>query len=109
MSKKILSALVQYISTYLSHRGLRLDRVVLFGSYAQKQTRKDSDVDIAIVSEDFSGKDIFARAQMVRGLRTGLTHRFAKPFDILFISKEEWKKKDSLMINYVRQGQEIVI
>jgi predicted nucleotidyltransferase len=33
-----------------------VDRVILYGSYAAEKGRRDSDIDVAIVSRDF-GKD----------------------------------------------------
>ena len=107
MSKKTLSELVKYIKNYLAQRYLRLDRVILFGSHAQGRARPDSDVDIAIVSNGFNGKNIFQRARMMRGLHIGLTRRFSKPFDIVYLSTEELSSQNSFLLDYVRRGQEI--
>ena len=35
--------------------GVRINRAYLYGSYAQGTSRRDSDIDIALVSKDFSG------------------------------------------------------
>ncbi len=35
--------------------GVSLDKVVLFGSYASNNQREDSDIDVALVSNSFSG------------------------------------------------------
>ena len=35
--------------------GLRLDRVILFGSYAKNQQRECSDIDVMLVSDMFTG------------------------------------------------------
>ena len=107
MSKKTLSELVRYIKSYLAQRNLHLDRVILFGSHARGQARPDSDVDIAIVSDEFSGKDIFQRARMMRGLHISLTRRFSKPFDIVYLSNEELSARESFLLDYVRQGREL--
>ncbi len=36
-------------------KGLRIDRAYLFGSYAKGHARPDSDIDVAVVSQDLSG------------------------------------------------------
>jgi predicted nucleotidyltransferase len=40
----------------LQQEGISVDRVFLYGSYAAGKGRRDSDIDVAIVSRDF-GKD----------------------------------------------------
>ncbi|MBN1984430.1 MAG: nucleotidyltransferase domain-containing protein [Chitinivibrionales bacterium] len=35
--------------------GIHVSRAFLFGSYAQDSAREDSDIDVALVSSDFSG------------------------------------------------------
>jgi predicted nucleotidyltransferase len=40
----------------LKREGITIDRIILYGSYAKGHVRPDSDIDIAVISEDF-GKD----------------------------------------------------
>jgi predicted nucleotidyltransferase len=40
----------------LRDQGIRVDMIVLFGSYAKKRQHEDSDIDLCVVSRDF-GKD----------------------------------------------------
>ena len=40
----------------LRQEGISVDRAILYGSYAAEKARRDSDIDVAIVSKDF-GKD----------------------------------------------------
>jgi len=42
----------------LEKKGIRVAKIILYGSYARGKTRQDSDIDVAIVSPDF-GKDRF--------------------------------------------------
>jgi predicted nucleotidyltransferase len=39
----------------LQARGLQVERAYLYGSYARGHARRDSDIDIAIVSKDLTG------------------------------------------------------
>jgi len=66
--------------------------LILFGSYGRKNFSPESDVDIAIISEDFTGKDVFQRAAMLEGLQWAL---------------EEWEKSSSLIVGFVKEGQEV--
>jgi predicted nucleotidyltransferase len=53
--------IIEIIKTYaarLKEKGINFQKIILFGSYANNTNRKDSDIDIAVVSEEF-GKDRF--------------------------------------------------
>ena len=47
--------LAQRFATELQHLNLRLQKVIVFGSYARNEQREESDIDVALVSEDFTG------------------------------------------------------
>jgi predicted nucleotidyltransferase len=40
----------------LKQKGITVDRVILYGSYAKGKARSDSDIDVAVISKNF-GKD----------------------------------------------------
>ncbi|MFX0196087.1 MAG: nucleotidyltransferase domain-containing protein [Candidatus Hodarchaeota archaeon] len=48
----------------LAKKGIRIDQVVLYGSYASGNVHADSDIDIAIISPDF-GKDRFEEGKLL--------------------------------------------
>ena len=50
--------LIEYISNYLAEcnkLGVHFKKVFLFGSYARNTAHKWSDIDLALVSDDFTG------------------------------------------------------
>lgn len=47
--------LVQRFAAELQQLDLRLQKVIVFGSYARNEQREESDIDVAFVSEDFIG------------------------------------------------------
>jgi len=49
---------IRDFSRSLERKGIRIKKIILYGSYAAGRFYKDSDIDIAIVSPDF-GKDRF--------------------------------------------------
>lgn len=56
MAKKSVIKVVNKFARALMARGITIDKIVLYGSYAKGKQRPDSDIDIAVVSRDF-GKD----------------------------------------------------
>ncbi|NOY65716.1 MAG: nucleotidyltransferase domain-containing protein [Nitrospirae bacterium] len=70
---KIVTVVRKYIEE-LESRGIRVIEVMIFGSYAKGTFREDSDIDIAIVSPDFSG-DRFADRRLIVPLRRKIDNR----------------------------------
>jgi uncharacterized protein len=56
-------AIKRYISGLQKH--IRVDTVILFGSYANGHPHKWSDIDLAVISPDFDGKDWFERVKLM--------------------------------------------
>lgn len=108
MSKAKIRQAVSFIKEFLSSRNIGADKIILFGSYVRGEVNEDSDVDIAIISSDFKGKDIFERADMLKDLNWSLVEQFLLPFDIIPISSDEWDSSTSMIVGFAKQGQEIL-
>ncbi len=104
MSQTKVRQSINFIKDFLKDRGIGVEKIVLFGSYSRNQASHDSDIDIAIVSRDFRGKDIFERANMLRGLSWSLVERFLLPFDIVPISLDEWNNSSSMIVGFIKEG-----
>ena len=89
---KALSSIAQQ----LARDGLNVSKLILFGSHAEGTAHDDSDVDVAIVSDDFRGKDIFERAEMNKSAEILATRQFKLPFDIIALTVDEFEKETSL-------------
>ncbi|MGH7456781.1 MAG: nucleotidyltransferase domain-containing protein, partial [bacterium] len=62
------SAPLQPIKNYvkaLIKDGIRVQQVFLYGSHAKNRAHEDSDIDIIVVSEDFNGKRLLERLQIL--------------------------------------------
>ena len=55
ISKELLDIINEYISKL--SKEIKIDKVILFGSYAKGTNREDSDIDLAIFSDDFSNME----------------------------------------------------
>ena len=103
MSPKATKEFVSFIKSFFMNKRKKINKIIFFGSYAVGKNLKDSDIDIAIVSEEFDGTDIFQRAEILKGLQWSLVEHFMIPFDIVPISLKEWKSKSSLMVKIIRE------
>ena len=90
MDKKILEALKQFKSA-LADMGIKVNRMIVFGSYASGEADKESDIDVAVLSEDFNGMNLLQRLEA-----TGLALAKAKimePIEALPYTEKEFNSK----------------
>lgn len=92
----------------LQKKGIEVSKIVLFGSCAQGREKKESDVDIIIISKTFRKKDIFQRVNLTRGVHREMVKIFMKPFDLMYFSDEEWKNGSSLIINTAKEEGKVI-
>ncbi len=80
-----LKIALRYIRS-LTDAGIRIKKAYLYGSYAREAATKDSDIDIAIVSPDFTG-DRFNDAILLKKFRINVDYRIEplplKPEDFI--------------------------
>lgn len=55
---------IQKFLDMITSGGIRLERVILFGSYARGNATRWSDIDIALVSKDFQGIGFYDRRKV---------------------------------------------
>lgn len=63
VSDEILEKLKRFLGM-VSASGLRIERAILFGSYAKGNPNNWSDIDIALVSKDFTGIGFYDRKRV---------------------------------------------
>ncbi len=106
MVKGKIKEAVGLLGDFLARKNISVEKVIVFGSQARGDTGKYSDIDIAIISKDFEGKDIFEKAEMLKGLKWFLTERILLPFDIVPLSPSEWNGS-SLIAQFAKEGFEV--
>lgn len=67
-----------------------VDGVFIFGSHARGEAKPESDIDIIVLSRDFSRLPFMRRLEMLSLLRTGLSRQVS--MDILGYTPQEFKK-----------------
>jgi hypothetical protein len=84
-------------------RAIRVDMVVLFGSYASNSASEDSDVDLAIFSRDFDGKSTWERQEAIARATVGRGYRISP----IGFSMDEYFKhsRQSFVSKVLRSGR----
>ena len=103
MDKRKFIRTISILKDLTRQKGIDVDRIVVFGSYARGEEKKGSDIDIIIVSRNFEGKDIFERVEIASGLHRELVEKTMMPADIMYYSPTEWEQGNSLIINQAKE------
>lgn len=105
MAKRKIMNAVRYLRERIEENGVRVDRIVLFGSHAKGTATEDSDIDVVIISEDFRRKNRFKRAEMTGRAERDTIKKFMVPFDIVTMTPEEYDSGDSIIADYAKEGK----
>ncbi len=95
--KIVKNYIERYAETLKPH--IKIDEVILFGSYARGDWHRDSDIDLIIISPNFKKMKFMERLVWLSKMRSD---RFIdRAMDILGYTKEEFKKlrKESAVLS----------
>jgi len=91
------------IKENLEKKGIKIEKIILFGSRAKEEYMKESDYDFIIVSKDFKGIPIFKRIEMVLDVKENI--------DVICLTPEEFEREKNFLgsiVSYaVKEGIEI--
>lgn len=104
---KEIKGAIKYLKNLLEKKGLEIDKIILFGSYARGDYKEDSDIDVVVVSEAFKGKGIFEKAKLMGDVEWKLVEKYPIPLDIITMSPEDLKKGVSPTSQYAKEGEVI--
>lgn len=83
--------------------GTHLKGVILFGSYARGKQKSSSDIDVAIILEDFS--HACTEIEHTGDIVSSLSLKFDTLISLVPIKEKDWlKRKTSLISNIKRDG-----
>ena len=68
--------------------GVEVKKIILYGSYAAGTARKDSDLDLVVVSDAFRDMDLWERLWLLGQAQAGIRE---KPMEILGLTEEEYE------------------
>ncbi|MFH0887405.1 MAG: nucleotidyltransferase domain-containing protein [bacterium] len=81
---------------------IRVSKAYLYGSYAKGEARQDSDIDIAIISPDFSGNRYFDTLKII-SMRRNIDCRI----EPVTYKPEDFEDSDPLVAEIKSTGMEI--
>ncbi len=94
MDKTTINEVIVFLKQSLIDSGIVVESIILFGSAQRGKIDDGSDIDLIIISPDFSKLDIFERAKLTMRPEIDTMKRFQIPMDIINLSPEEYKESN---------------
>lgn len=82
-------------------RGIKPQKLILYGSYASSANTEGSDIDVVVISDDFIGKDYWERIDIL----SETIYEIFAPIEAVAMTQEEWDRGDSFVTDYARDGE----
>lgn len=105
MGKKDVLDILRRFRAALESKKVRVEKVVLFGSWAKGTAREDSDIDVVVVSPDFGGKDLWSRAKMLGPA----AYQVFAPIQASALTPQEWEGKTSTICELAKDGEVLAV
>ncbi len=81
--------------------GARLQGLYLYGSYARGEQQNDSDVDVLVVLDSYD--HYVGEVRRSGQLASDLSLKYGVSVSRVFVTKNDWKLKDSVFLANVRE------
>ena len=101
MGKNDIINILKQFRNVLEEKGVHVAKVVLFGSWAKNLATDCSDIDVAVVSNDFNGKDHWSRSKILGAA----VYKVFAPIQAVAFTPDEWENGDSLVRIFAREGE----
>lgn len=101
MDKKSALDIIARFRQVIEARGIRLQKVILYGSYATGTNREESDIDVVVISSDFIGKGYWERIDIL----AEVIYEIFAPVEAVAMTPDEWERGDSFVVDYARDGE----
>lgn len=104
---KIKDSIIRLVKKYLKEvkkSGIKIQKAYIYGSYASGKETRESDIDIAIISSDFTG-DRFKDALKLKALRWKIDLRI----EPMPITQEDFTEDNPLVNEILKHGIPIYV
>jgi uncharacterized protein len=105
MDKTIINSVLNDFEKEVISEGIKVYKIVLFGSALRGTYSSDSDIDIALISDEFKNKSISERAIKMSDIEFRLTKKYLIPLDIIKLTIDEYENETRMIASYVKEGK----
>ena len=103
MGKKPVLDIIYSFRKVLESKKIRINKLILFGSYANGKHKESSDIDLVVISKDFNGKNYWERIDIL----SAAIYEIFEPIEAVAMTPQEWRRRESCIFDYAKSGRVI--
>ncbi len=104
MGKNELDQNLRDFKNALEKVGIRVEKLILFGSHASGVAHEASDIDLVVISSDFVKKSYWERIEIL----TDAIMTVMAPLEATALTPDEWNSTNSFISDYAKNGVEVI-
>ena len=104
MDQDAVFSIIQQFKRVLESLNIQVEQLILFGSHAVGTAREDSDIDLVVISSNFSGKTYWERIDIL----TEAIYKVFAPIEASAFTPDEWQSGKSLISDYAKDGVSVL-
>ena len=101
MVKENVLKLIQKFQRALEEQHVHIQKIILYGSWAEGTAHDDSDIDVIVISDSFKDKGYWERIELL----SQAIYKIFAPIEAVAMTQEEWDNKSSSMCEYAKDGE----
>lgn len=105
-NRQQVKEIIQKFKELLTKQGINIDKIILFGSHAQGTAGKYSDIDLVVISKDFTAMGFKQRCEVL-GYAIA---EIMEPIEPLAYTPEEFEKlsRNSVINQAINNGPNVI-
>lgn len=101
MDKQSAIKIAELFAKAIEARGIKLQKLIMYGSCASSTCHEGSDIDLVVISRDFTDKGYWERLNVIS---EAIYDVFA-PIEAIAMTPDEWESGESDISRYARHGE----
>lgn len=97
-TKTELESLAKVYALNLAEKGIRIEKVLVFGSYGRGTATERSDIDLVFISPDFERFNLLERQKILAACRPGLVRTDVLGYSSLMLQR---RRADSFLVQQI--------
>jgi predicted nucleotidyltransferase len=103
MDKNAVMKIIDRFRDAVEKQGIKVERLILYGSYAYGTPHEGSDIDLIIISEDFAPLDFWQRIDVM----ANAICEVIEPIEAIAMTRKEWDNHEFGIVDYAENGETV--